>query len=149
VFVKCDYKNKSYIAGLNYLVDNLYIDYITNATILKAVELLLDEWHNDGKIDVARLLSKVEDEDVKNLLHTQSSQLYEITKTDHLPADSILAIVENTPTDYLKLATDIINMLKLQSVNRKIRAALKDPKNHTEGLGYLEEKRKINDKNKQ
>ncbi len=149
LFVKCDYKNKSYIPGLNYLVDNLYIDYITNATILKAVELLLDEWHNDGKIDVAKLLSTIEDEEVRNLLHTQSSQLYEITKTDHLPADSILAIVENTPVNYLKLATDIINMLKLQSVNRKIRAALKDPKNHTEGLGYLAEKRKINDKNKQ
>ena len=148
VFVKCDYKNKSYIAGLNYLVDNLYIDYITNATILKTVELLLDEWHNEGKIDVARLLSTTEDEEVRNLLHTQSNQLYEITKTDHLPVDSILAIVENTPVDYLKLATDIINMLKLQSVNRKIRAALKDPKNHTEGLGYLAEKRRINDKRK-
>jgi len=148
VFVKCDYKNKSYIPGLNYMVDNLYIDYITNETVLKTVELLLDEWHNEGKIDVAKLLSKTDDEDVRNLLHAQSSQMYEITKTDHLPADSILAIVENTPVDYLKLATDIINVLKLQSVNRKIRASLKDPKNHTEGLGYLAEKRRINDKNK-
>lgn len=148
LFVKCDYKNKSYNIGLNYLVDNLYIDYVTNQTILKAVELLLDEWHNEGKIDVAKLLSTIEDEDVKNLLHAQSNQLYEITKTDHLPADSILAIVENTPVDYLKLATDIINMLKLQSINRKIRAALKDPDEHTKGLEYLNEKRKINDKNK-
>ena len=126
----------------------LYIDYITNDIVLKTVELLLDEWHNEGKIDVAKLLSKTEDEDIRNLLHSQSSQLYEITKTDHLPADSILAIVENTPVDYLRLSTDIINMLKLQSVNRKIHASLKDPKNHTEGLGYLAEKRKINDKNK-
>ncbi|MFZ4592305.1 MAG: toprim domain-containing protein, partial [Ignavibacteria bacterium] len=149
LFVKCDYKNKTYLIAVDYLVDNLFIDYITNDIVLKTVELLLDEWHNERKIDVAKLLSIIEDEEIKNILHAQASQKYEITKTDHLPADSILAIVENTPVDYLRLATDIINMLKLQSVNRKIRATLKDPKNHSEGLGYLEEKRKINDKNKQ
>ena len=146
LFVKGDYKNKTYKPALNYLADNLYIDYITNETVLKTVELLLDEWHNEGNIDVAKLIYKTEDEGIRNLLHSQSSQLYEITKTDHLPPDSLLAIVENTPTDYLKMAMDIINLLKLQTVNRKIRAALKDPKNHNEGLGYLEEKRKINRK---
>ena len=146
LFVKGDYKNKTYKPALHYLADNLYIDYITNETVLKTVELLLDEWHNEGNIDVAKLIYKTEDEGIRNLLHSQSSQLYEITKTDHLPPDSLLAIVENTPTDYLKMAMDIINLLKLQTVNRKIRAALKDPKNHNEGLGYLEEKRKINRK---
>ena len=129
MFVNSDYKNHSYKKGVNYLVDNVYIDYISNKTILKTVELLLDEWHNEEKIDVARLLSKIEDEEIKSLLISQTTQKYEITTTEHLPADSILSIVERTPIDYMKMAKDIIDMLKLHNINRKIRESIKKSSN--------------------
>ena len=142
MFVNSDYKNHSYKKGVNYLVDNVYIDYISNKTILKTVELLLDEWHNEEKIDVARLLSKIEDEEIKSLLISQTTQKYEITTTEHLPADSILSIVERTPIDYMKMAKDIIDMLKLHNINRKIRESIKKSSSPEENRELLEEKKK-------
>ena len=143
MFVTGDYKNPTYLKGVNYIVDNVYIEYISNKTILKAVEILLDEWHNEEKIDVAKLISGIEDEEIKNLLISQTTQKYEITPTEHLPADSILAIVERTPVNYEKMAKDIINMLKLYSVNRKIRESIKKSGSKEENKEILDEKKKV------
>ncbi len=143
MFVAGDYKNHSYISGVNYLVDNIFIEYISNSKILTAVELLLDEWHNEEKVDVAKIISKIEDEEINDLLISQTTPKHEITPTDHLPADSILSIVERTPIDYLKMAKDIINMLRLHSINRKIRDSLKKSDDLENKKDLLKEKTKI------
>ncbi len=143
LFINGDYKNPTYIKGINYLVDNVFIEDISNKTILSAIELLLDEWHNEEKIDVAKLLSTIEDESIKNLLISQMTQQHEITPSDHLPLDSILSIVERTPIDYLKMAKDIISMLKLRSVNRKIREAIKNSDTIEDSMEILREKKKV------
>lgn len=143
LFINSDYKNPTYIKGINYIVDNIFIEYISSKPVLAATEILLDEWHNEEKIDVAKLLSKIEDESVKNIIASQMTQRYEITPSDHLPADSILSIVERTPIDYLRMAMDIIRMLKLQSVNRKIRNAISNSDTIEDSMEILREKKKV------
>lgn len=143
MFLTGDYKNPTYLKGVNYLVDNVYIDFISNKTILKTVELLLDEWHNEEKIDVAKLISTIDDEEIKDLLLSQTTQKYEIITTEHLPPDSILSIVERTPIDYKKMAKDIINMLKLHSINRKIRDSIKKSDSTETHREILDEKKKV------
>lgn len=143
MFVAGDYKNSSYLNGINYLVDNIFIEYISDRKILDAIEILLDEWHNEEKIDVAKIISKVEDEEIKDLLISQTTQQHEITPTEHLPQDSILSIVERTPIDYLKMAKDIINMLKLHSINRKIRESISKKGDSETKRDLLNEKTKV------
>lgn len=143
LFINSDYKNPTYIKGVNYLVDNIFIEYISSKPILSAVEILLDEWHNEEKIDLAKLLSQIEDESVKEIIMSQMTQRYEITPSDHLPEDSILSIVERTPIDYFKTAKDIIRMLKLQNYNRKIREAIKNSSNIEESIEIIREKKKV------
>lgn len=143
MFVNGDYKNPTYLKGVNYLVDNVYVDYISNKTILKTVELLLDVWHNEEKIEVAKLISTIDDEEIKNLLISQTTQKYEITTTEHLPEDSILSIVERTLIDYMKTAKQIIEALKLLSVNREIRESIKKSSSTEENREILDKKKKL------
>ncbi|MDD5361311.1 MAG: DNA primase [Ignavibacteria bacterium] len=129
--------------AINYIADNIYIDYITDEKVLGAVEIMLDEWHNENKIDVSKLVSQIEDEEIRKILLTESTPKFEITKTDFLPADSILARVENESVNYLKLAKDIIQKLKLMDINRKIRGSFKDTDEHAKGIDFITEKTKI------
>jgi DNA primase len=129
--------------AINYIADNIYIDYITDEKVLSAVEIMLDEWHNENKIDVSKLVSQIEDEEIRKILLTESTPKFEITKTDFLPEDSILARVEKESVNYLKLAKDIIQKLKLMDINRKIRGSLKDNDEHAKGMDFITEKKKI------
>ncbi|MCE1165583.1 MAG: DNA primase [Bacteroidetes bacterium] len=137
VFVSGNYE------AINYIADNIYIDYITDEKVLAAVEVLLDEWHNENKIDVSKLVSMIDDEEIKNLILNESTLKYEITKTDFLPEDSVLARVEREPVDYLALAGDVIKKLKLLDINRKIRSSLKNKDDHNKGIDFTTEKKNI------
>ncbi len=138
---------KVFVSGnfeaINYIADNIYIDYITDEKVLAAVEIMLDEWHNENKIDVPRLISMTDDEDIRRIILNESTQKYEITKTDFLPEDSVLARVEKEPTDYLALAQDVIKKLKLLDINRKIRSSLKNKDDHGKGIDFTAEKKNI------
>ena len=129
--------------AINYIADNIYIDYITDKNILNAVEVMLDEWHNENKIDVSKLVSRVEDEEIRKIILNESTPLYEITKTDFLPEDSVLARVEREKVNYLALAKDVISKLKLKDINRKIRNSLKNKEEYGKAIDYTTEKKKI------
>jgi len=129
--------------AINYIADNIYIDYITDKNILSAVEVMLDEWHNENKIDVSKLVSRVEDEEIRKIILNESTPLYEITKTDFLPEDSVLARVEREKVNYLALAKDVISRLKLKDINRKIRNSLKNKEEYGKAIDYTTEKKKI------
>jgi len=129
--------------AIEYLVNNIYIDYISNAEIAIAVTAILDQYHNEGNIDIAKIMNNIENEEAKELILNESIPKYTVLKSDFLPKDTIYSSIADTKIDYLKIAVDTIKVLRKKSINRKIRNSIKDPKKHSEGLKYFDEKKRL------
>jgi DNA primase len=128
---------------INYIVDNLYIDYIKNQDVLHVVEKILDEWHNEGSIDEARLLMKIENKDEKEILLSASTVKHEITPTDYLSEDNILTKPERTQPDYFMAARDVIFRLKIEDLETKINEARRNRADDEVIFELLTQKKKL------
>ena len=128
---------------INYIVDNLYIDYIRNQDVLHVVEKILDEWHNEGSIDEARLLMKIENKEEREILLSASTVKHEITPTDYLSEDNILTKPERTQPDYYMAARDVIFRLKIEDLETKINEARRNKSDDEVIFELLTQKKKL------
>jgi hypothetical protein len=128
---------------INYIVDNLYIDYIKNQDVLHVVEKILDEWHNEGSIDEARLLMKIENKEEKEILLSASTVKHEITPTEFLSEDNILTKPEKTQPDYFMAARDVIHRLKIEDLEMKINEARRNKSDDETIFELLMQKKKL------
>lgn len=129
--------------AIEYLENNLDVQFIQNETVLKITTELLDEYMNEGKIDVSKIINKLEDPQAKALLGSVSTAKYEVSKSEKFANNNtLLSKTERKLTNYLKFAKDVIKNFQISTRQRKIDELLKEGSNPTE---IIRLKREIND----
>lgn len=119
--------------AIEYIENNLDIQFITNETILKLTTTLLDEYMNEGKIDVSKIINSQEDLQSKALLGRVSTLKYEVSKSEKFSnINTLLSKTEIKTTDYLKFAKDVIKRFEINLRQRKIEELLKEGSNPNE-----------------
>ena len=140
------YKRQVFIHGgheaIQYLAENIHIDYITSPAVLNLAEAMLDEITNEGRIDTARIMENMNDAAAKELLGSLSAPKYEISKSDLLQVHSILASSEKGMLNYMRIAKDVIKQFKIRRIQNLIEEIKGD---HEKGNRIIELQKKIKD----
>ncbi|CAN5450927.1 DNA primase [soil metagenome] len=127
--------------AVSYLESNLEIGFIKDPVILNAIEIILDEYMNEGQINPSKLINKIPDENLQNLISAASIEKYEVSALEKKDAFNILHTAYGLKTDYLSAAKGIIKRYKIRDLENKI----DDLKNDGSKLNELVElKKKIN-----
>lgn len=130
-------------AAIEYIENNLDVQYIQDETVLKLATILLDEYMNEGKIDVSKIINTLEDANAKVLLGSVSTLKYEVSKSEKFANNNtLLSKTERKNTDYLKFAKDLIKRFEINLRQRKIEELLKEGSNPNE---IIRLKREINE----
>jgi DNA primase len=140
VLVKGDEKSHDYIA------ENIDVPYLENKTVIKIVERFLQEYIDEGKVDISQLLNKFEKEEEKSLITEFTLSKHEISTSENFEKHSFLKITENPKQNYLKYAKDVIKKIKIRKLEKEI-AELKKDKTKLNNLIAL--KREVIKLNKQ
>ena len=129
--------------AIEYIENNLDIQFLQDETILKITTELLDEYMNEGKIDVSKIINKLDDVQAKGLLGSVSTSKYEVSKSEKFANNNtLLSKTERKNTDYLKFAKDVIKRFEITLRQRKIEELLKEGSNPNE---IIRLKREINE----
>jgi DNA primase len=119
--------------AIEYIENNLDVQFIQNETVLKITTELLDEYMNEGKIDVSKIINKLEDPQAKALLGSVSTSKYEVSKSEKFANNNtLLSKTERKQTNYLKVAKDVIKNFQISLRQRKIDELVKEGKNPSE-----------------
>jgi DNA primase len=129
--------------AVEYIENHLDVQFLQDETILKITTELLDEYMNEGKIDVSKIINRLEDVQAKALLGMVSTAKYEVSKSEKFATgNSLLSKTERKNTNYLKFAHDVIKSFQISLRQRKIEQLLKEGSNPNE---IIQLKREIND----
>lgn len=129
--------------AIEYIENNLDVQYIRDETVLKLATMLLDEYMNEGKINISKIISTLEDTNAKAMLGSVSTLKYEVSKSEKFANNNtLLSKTERKSTDYLKFAKDLIKRFKINLRQRKIEELLKEGSNPNE---IIRLKREINE----
>ena len=127
--------------AITFLENNLEISFIKNKTVMKLAEYFLDEYTNNGKIEIKKALNDLEDEDEKILITKAALNVHEISETENNSRDRILA--GNIAPDYnIKAARDLIKKFRISQLE-DLRNELK--KNPESMLEVFEISKQINE----
>ncbi|MBL7128586.1 MAG: DNA primase [Ignavibacteria bacterium] len=138
IFIKGDEES------ISYLENNLETSFIKNILILKITEIFLDEYMNEGRIAVSKVLNNIEDEEVISLITKATLDKHELSVYDKSKNNLIGTPRKNT-IDYLKYAKDIIKKFKINELEEEIRVLGKD---ETKINKIIEIKKQINELSK-
>ncbi len=138
IFIKGDEES------ISYLENNLETSFIKNILILKITEIFLDEYMNEGRIAVSKVLNNIEDEEVISLITKATLDKHELSVYDKSKNNLIGTPRKNT-IDYLKFAKDVIKKFKINELEEEIRILGKD---ETKINKIIELKKQINELSK-
>jgi DNA primase len=123
IFIKAD---KSVI---DFLFKKINIDMFDNEFSLKIVSAILDEVVNEGKVDVSKLINRLDDAELASLITGISNEKHEPNISTNLSPNSILSISYKKPTDYLKFANDVLRELDIRKLENEIERLKSDISN--------------------
>ncbi len=133
--------------AIEYIENNLDIKFIQDETVLKLTTILLDEYMNEGKINISKIISTLEDTNAKALLGSVSTLKYEVSKSEKFANNNtLLSKTEKKNTDYLKFAKDLIKRFEINLRQRKIEELLKEGSNPNEIIRLKREMNEIQKK---
>ena len=112
--------------AVNYLENNLETGFIKNGTILAVIEYFLDEYINNGKIELSKALNDLENEDAKVLITTAALPRHEISYLSSTSTENLLNA--SIKLEYnLKYAKDVIKKIRLRELEDKRNEMKKNP----------------------
>jgi DNA primase len=112
--------------SISYLEYNLETSFIKNEIVLKIIEIFLDEYINEGRIEVSKVLNKIDNENAVSLISKCSTNKHEISVCEKNSKNNLLGIPNKVTIDYLKFAKDIVKKFKINELEEKIRTLGKD-----------------------
>jgi len=127
--------------AINYVLDKLNIQYISSPVIQRIIEILLDEYTFEQKIDVYKIIEKFEDADARGILTRLCTPAHEPSVSSKITEHSLLAKTDRKKIDYLKFAQDVLKKLKTNFLEKKIAKLIKAGENPN---AVLELKRRSN-----
>ena len=106
--------------ALEYLECNLETDFISDKTVREIVFMFLDEYMNEGKIEVNSKMNGPEGEKFRLLLSRLSVQKYDLSEYEKLDKNSLIYYAGNKDKDYLKKSKDLIKKMKIRQIEKEI-----------------------------
>lgn len=101
--------------AISYLENNLEIDFIKNKEISKITEYFLDEYINNGKIELSKALNDIESEEAKIIVSKAAMNLHEVSQPENNSRDMLLTGVTGKKYN-LKFAKDLIKKFKVKEL---------------------------------
>jgi DNA primase len=138
--------------AIDYIENNLEIRFVDTEITQIIVTELLDEYMNEGKIDVSKIINKIDNIQIKGLLGRISTSEHEVSKAENFSNNNtILSKTEKGNVDFLKKAKDVITEYKINYIEKMI-AEEKDPQkiiNYNKEILQLKEQKKTSSSKKQ
>lgn len=106
-----------------YIENNLEIRFLQNQNIRNLVELFLDEFINEGMVDIGKMINKTENEEERKILAEIAMPEKFITEDgeEELDKKSVIYLAQSKSIDYLKFAKDVIKKFKIKFLNQEIK----------------------------
>jgi DNA primase len=120
--------------AIEYLERELEISFIKDNTVRKIIEMFLDDYMNEGKIEVSKVMSRIEDENARILITKIAIEKHEISQIPERQKNQNIKFSESADVDYLRFAKDVIRKFKLIVLEEKRSELKKDPANFKEIL---------------
>ena len=131
--------------SISYLENNLETSYIKNKLILKIIEVFLDEYLNEGRIEVSKIINQLDSEDAVSLMTKCSMNKHEISVCEKHSKNNLLGGSHKINIDYQKFAKDVVKKFKINELEEEIKNLGKDESKINE---IIELKKRINDLSK-
>lgn len=112
--------------AVNYLENNLETDSIKDQTILKIIEYFLDEYINNGKIELSKALNDMESDEAKILITNVAMNRHEVSYFKDSSTDNLINASVELRYD-LKFAKDVIKKIKLRGLEERRSEMKKNP----------------------
>jgi DNA primase len=113
--------------AIEYLEKELEIDFIKDATVRKIIEYFLDEYINEGKIEVAKIMNEIDDEDIKILITKIAIEKHEVSQIPEKHQNSNNKFSDPTDVDYYLFAQDVIRKFRIRQFENIRNQIKKDP----------------------
>jgi len=114
--------------AIEYLVYNVELDFIENETVYNIISKFLDEFINEGKIDIAKISNELDDENAKQIISEKSIPRYFLSENEETDNHTLIYSVTKKNVDYLKAAKDIIKKFKIDRIRKEIEELKKEGK---------------------
>lgn len=112
--------------AIEYLVYNVELDFIENETVYNIISKFLDEFMNEGKIDIAKITNELDDESAKQIISEKSIPRYFLSENEETDNHTLIYSVTKKNVDYLKAAKDIIKKFKIDRIRKEIEELKKE-----------------------
>ncbi len=123
IFLKGDFK------VLSVLTDELDLNLIEHKKANLILSIFLDEFNNEHKIDLSKLLNKIDDDEIKSVLTEMNNEKHEASLGVKVSPDSIITKTYIKKIDYMRYALDVIKNLKIRKNNKEIEILKQDTSN--------------------
>ena len=131
--------------SISYLENNLETSYIKNKLILKIIEVFLDEYLNEGRIEVSKIINQLDSEDAVSLITKCSMNKHELSVSEKQSKNNLLGSPHKINIDYQKFAKDVVKKFKINELEEEIKNLGKDESKINE---IVELKKRINELSK-
>lgn len=102
-----------------YLEEELETALIKNQRVLKIVEVFLDELINEGRIDIAQVLNKFDNDEERSIISEASLDKHELSVYGKNIKNNLIGSYSINSIDYEKFARDVIRELKIEDLEEK------------------------------
>jgi DNA primase len=93
---------------LDYIFDKIDLSLISNIHINVILKEFWEDYINEGKIDVSKVMNKLQDEEALKLLAELSSDKFQLSAMENDSRYTLLANPSKTKTNYMKFALDLL-----------------------------------------
>lgn len=93
---------------LDYIFDKIDLSLISNKHINIILKEFWEDYINEGKIDVAKVMNKLKDDEAVKLLAELSSDKFQLSAMENDSRYTLLANPGKTKTNYMKFALDLL-----------------------------------------
>ena len=111
---------------IEYIENHLETSFIQSQIVLDITELFLDEFINEGKIEVSKILNKLEDEKIIQTITEATTIKYSVSDSGIKDRNSILNSKASKSKDYLRTVKDIMRSLKLRKLQTEAEEIIRD-----------------------
>lgn len=112
--------------AVSYLENQLETDFITNKTVLEIILYFLNEYIDNGKIDISKTLNELKSEEAKIMVADISTKRHEVSYYKNNAPDNLLTA--SVDLQYkIKYAKDVIRKIKMRYLEEERIIKKKNP----------------------
>lgn len=127
---------------LDYIFDKIDLSLISNKHINVILKEFWEDYINEGKIDVSKVMNKLQDEEAQKILGELSNDRFQLSAMETDSRYALLSNPSKTKTNYMKFALDLLKKFIEVEYDIKREEMRKTQADPLEFMNLAKEKRK-------